>query len=78
MLRGVKNKLAKGAYALMLTMFDSLGGHPLTWGGLAPCGIDDKRPGITRVLKHQGRYFDRSLKVEDSVFALCPPQQAIR
>lgn len=78
MLRGVKNKLPKGAYALMLTQYESLGGHPVSWSNLDACGIGSGRPGITRVVKHPGRYFDRIMRFEDSVFALCPPQPVLR
>lgn len=74
MLRAVKTKLLKGAYVLMLTQYDSLGGRPLSWSQLGSNGIGSMRPGITRICKHYGRYFDRVLRVEDSVFALCPPQ----
>jgi hypothetical protein len=78
LMRAVKNKLSKGSYALMLTQYDSIGGHPLSWSHLAACGIGSVRPGITRIIKHPGRYFDRILRFEDSVFALCPPRPYLR
>lgn len=78
LMRAVKNKLPKGAYCLMLTQYDSLGGHPLVWSTLGASGIGDVRPGITRIVKHYGRYFDRTLRFEDSVFALCPPRPMLK
>ena len=78
MMRAVKTKLPKGAYVLMLTQYDSLGGRPLSWSQVGSNGIGDLRPGITRIFKHYGRYFDRMLRVEDSVFALCPPKPLLK
>lgn len=77
-LRAVKNKLPKGAYVLMLTMYDRLGGQPLTWSELGSFGFGSHRPGVTRPVKHYGRYFDRLMRIEDSVFALCPPRRELK
>ncbi|RYG99466.1 hypothetical protein EON65_50250 [archaeon] len=46
----MKNKLPKGAYALMLTMYDRLGGYPLCWSHIGATGIGARRPGITKVI----------------------------
>ena len=73
-LRAVKNKLPKGAYVLMLTQYDRLGGQPLSWSKIGAYGIGQARPSTTRPVKHYGRYFDRVLRVDSSVFALCPPR----
>ena len=78
LLRAVKTKLRKGSYVLMLTQFDSLGGRPLSWSQIGVNGIGSLRPGITKVFKHYGRYFDRTLRVEDSCFALCPPRPLLK
>jgi hypothetical protein len=78
LLRAVKNKLPKGCYVLMLTQYDSLGGRPLSWSRIGANGIGNLRPGITRSCKHEGRYFDRMLRVEDSAFALCPPRPLLK
>lgn len=78
LLRAVKNKLRKGAYVMMLTQYDSLGGHPLSWSQIGVNGIGSLRPGITKVFKHYGRFFDRTLRVEDSCFALCPPRPMLK
>jgi hypothetical protein len=63
---------------LMLTQYDKLGGNPLAWSKLGQYGIGPDRPATTRPVKHYGRYFDRVLKVEDSVYALCPPKDQLR
>lgn len=58
----------------MLTQYDCLGGYPLYWSEIGTSGIGNFRPGITKVFKHNGRFFDRTIRVEDSCFALCPPR----
>lgn len=73
LMRAVKNKLPKGAYCIMLTQYDSLGGHALAWSKLGSHSIGDEFPATTRAVKHHGRYFDKTMKFEDSCFALCPP-----
>jgi hypothetical protein len=78
LLRAVKNKLPKGAYVLMLTQYDRLGGMPLTWSKIGSFGMNIHCPGVTRPIKHYGRYFDRAMRVEDSVFALCPPRRDLK
>lgn len=78
LLRAVKNKLPKGAYVMMLTQYDRLGGYPLTWSTLGANGIGNLRPGITKIVKHHGRFFDRILRFEDSCFALCPPRPLLK
>lgn len=78
LMRGVKDKLPKGAYVLMLTQYDRLGGNPLVWSEIGANGIGKMRPGITKIVRHQGRYYDRVLRFEDSCFALCPPRPRIK
>lgn len=77
-LRAAKNKLPKGAYSLMLTQYDRLGGRPLCWSKLGAYGIGSSSPAATKPFKHHGRFFDRALHVEDSVFALCPPKPDLK
>mgnify|MGYP000111915606 CR=1 FL=1 len=64
MLRAVKNKLPKGTYVLMLTQYDSVGGRPLSWSRIGSNGIGNMRPGITRMCRHEGRYFDIAVAVK--------------
>lgn len=78
LLRAVKNKLPKGSYVIVLSQYDRLGGNPMTWSTIGSYGIDKDKPGATRPFRHQGRFFDRVLRVEDSVFALCPPNEQLR
>ena len=77
-LRAVKEKLPRGAYVVMASMFKSLGGQPLAWTRLATNGIGPGFGGTTRAAKHQGRFFDKALRFEDSVFCLCPPVGALQ
>lgn len=62
----------------MLSQRDRLGGAPLMWSRLGAYGIGENHPATTRPVKHYGRYFDRTMKVEDSVYALCPPKNQIK
>ena len=78
LLRAVKNKLPKGAYVVMLTQYDKLGGSPLKWSKIGSFGMSIHNPGVTRPVKHYGRYFDRVMRFEDSVFALCPPRRDLK
>ena len=41
-------------------------------------GIGNHFPAVSKPAKHGGRFFDRVLKVEDSVYALCPPRSLTR
>ena len=77
-MRACKNKLPKGAYVLMLSQRERLGGAPLVWSRIGAYGIGENHPATTRPVKHYGRYFDRTMRVEDSVFALCPPKSQLR
>lgn len=77
-LRAAKNKLPKGAYCLMLTQYDRLGGRPLCWSKLGAYGIGTSAPATTKPFKHYGRFFDRALHVEDSMYALCPPKPDLK
>jgi hypothetical protein len=92
--RAVKNKLPAGRYVVLLTQYDRLGGHPLTWSVIGQHGMHDdlsnadkksdrgmrglaqgagmQRPGVSRAVRHGGRFFDTELRFEQSVFAVCP------
>ena len=56
----------------MVTQYESLGGKPLAWTEIGTYGIGEEFPGTTKAVKHAGRYFDRTMKFEDSCYALCP------
>lgn len=77
-LRAVKTKLPKGAYVVMATQFESLGGKALWWSKIGPCGLGPDMPSITKPAKHYGRFFDRILRFEDSCFLSCPPKRSLK
>jgi len=71
----VKTKLRKGAYIIMLTTYDRLGGSPLSWNKTE---ILETLPICTSAVSHQGRYFDRCISFEESLFAVCPGKMHLR
>ena len=78
-LKAVKSKLPQGTYCAMVSLYDGLGGSPLAWSSRHEIyGIDSEHLAITRPVHHAGRYFDHTVKFEDSVFALCPPKAQIK
>ncbi|KAA0171596.1 hypothetical protein FNF28_00529 [Cafeteria roenbergensis] len=76
--RGVKDRLPRGRYVLLVTLWDRLGGRPLRWtqmgigAGAGTCrGI--ARPAATRPVRHAGRFYDTELDFRgQSIFALSP------
>ena len=78
LLRAVKTKLPKGAYVMMLTQYESLGGGPIAWSKIGAYGIGDFKSAATNPVRHYGRYFDRVMKFEDSCYALCPPRHMLK
>ena len=77
-LSAVKTKLPEGNYVIMLSQAGSPGGKNLQWSHISPFGISEHMAAVTKPAKHMGRYFDRVLKVEDSVYALCPPKGLLK
>ncbi len=77
-LSAVKTKLPEGKYVIMLSQAESPGGKNLQWSHISPFGISEHMAAVTKPAKHMGRYFDRVLKVEDSVYALCPPKGLLK
>jgi hypothetical protein len=41
-------------------------------------GIGDEKAATTAPVNHNGRYFDRLLRFEDSCYALCPPTSMMK
>ena len=41
-------------------------------------GISPKQSAISRPFTHHGHYYNRILRVDDSVFALCPPDRLLK
>ena len=62
-------------------MFDRLGGHPLRWSrghSFSGGGIGGRQPAATRPARHGGHFFNVELKIDQSVFALCPSRAELR
>jgi hypothetical protein len=55
MLRAIKNKLPRGRYVVMATLYDRLGGHPLRWCQLNGIEWTGSTPFPVR---HNGKFYD--------------------
>lgn len=81
-LRAVKNKLPKGKYRIMVSIYDKIGGKPIQLFdqpsssdenyGLGSSGIGWLRPGITKLVSHYGKISEKIVRFEDSAYCLCP------
>ena len=40
-------------------------------------GMGHRRPQATRPVKHKGRFFDTTIRFDQSVFALCPSRKEV-
>jgi hypothetical protein len=78
-LRAVKNKLPRGHYAVMCSLYDRLGGHPLYWTKLRD---DIGYTGSTPFPQfHDGRFYSLDLafnQAENRIFLACPAQSQTR
>ena len=73
-IRGLKDKIPLGRYALMVSLYDRLGGHPLQWSKL-----ESKRWGnATLPVAHTGKYFTSELKIDQSVFTVAPAKTDLK
>jgi len=66
--RGIKNKLPASRYVLMATLYSRLGGHVMKWSNLK----GQQWGGSTLPINHEGEFFNIELKIDQSVFAVCP------
>ncbi|EDO30431.1 predicted protein, partial [Nematostella vectensis] len=73
-LRGVKDKLPAGRYVLMVSLYDRLGGHVLKWSSLK----GQQWGGATLPLHHDGDFFNIEIKIDQSVFTVCPAKPDVR
>ncbi|XP_033640408.1 uncharacterized protein LOC117300735 [Asterias rubens] len=73
-LRGVKNKLPAGRYVLMVSLYDRIGGHVLRWSNLR----GQEWGGATLPMNHDGNFYNVEIKVDQSLFTVCPSQPSIR
>ncbi|RHY35132.1 hypothetical protein DYB32_000356 [Aphanomyces invadans] len=78
MLRAVKDKLPQGHYVLLATLYDRLGGSPITWSVAGDRGVGSSLPGLTTPLIHRGHFYNTELHVDQNVYVVCPPQQELR
>ena len=58
-LRGVRDKLPRGRYVVMVSMYNRLGGNVLRWSNLK----GQQWSGATLPVPHGGRFFDVEIKV---------------
>ena len=54
-LRAVKNKIPKGRYVVLATLYDRIGGHPLRWSMLESIKWTGSTPFPVR---HEARFHD--------------------
>ncbi|XP_072021333.1 uncharacterized protein [Amphiura filiformis] len=73
-LRGVKDKLPAGRYVLMVSLYDRLGGHILRWSHLR----GQEWGGATLPLVHDGKFHNVEVKVDQSLFTVCPSKPDVR
>lgn len=73
-LRGVRDKLPRGQYSLMVSLYDRLGGHLLRWSKLR----GQEWGGATLPVAHGGRFTDVEIAVQQSLFTVCPAQADVR
>lgn len=76
--RGVKNRVPRGRYVLLATLWDRLGGRPLRWSRMSVgAGAGSyrglARPASTRPVRHAGRFYSTELDFQgQQVHTLCP------
>ncbi|XP_038052469.1 uncharacterized protein LOC119725181 [Patiria miniata] len=73
-LRGVKDKLPSGRYILMVSLYDRIGGHVLRWSSLR----GQEWGGATLPMNHEGRFHNVEIKIDQSLFTVCPSKPSIR
>ncbi|XP_028404973.1 uncharacterized protein LOC114527499 isoform X2 [Dendronephthya gigantea] len=73
-LRGIKDKLPVGRYVLMASLYDRLGGHVMKWSNLK----GQQWGGATLPLFHEGEFYNIEVKIDQSVFTVCPARPDIR
>ena len=77
-LRAIKDKVPKGNLCILVTLYDRLGGHPLSWTVLGDRGAGEHRPGVTKPFHHKGYFYNTDLDVKQKIYAVCPSQVDIR
>lgn len=79
-IRAVRDRLPRGDYVMLASMAERLGGRVMRWSKNQHVDADvdseanlytdggDTRPVATRPVQHGGRYFDRELRFDQSVY----------
>lgn len=78
LLRAVKDKLPRGHYCILVSLYDRLGGNLLNWSVLGEHGAGKHRPGVTKPFLHRGHFYNSEIKVNQKIFATCPSQAELR
>ena len=73
-LRGIKDKVPAGDYAVRLSMYERLSGRQLRWSRLR----GQHWCGSTLPTYHDGKYFSHDINVKQSVLTGCPAQPQIK
>ncbi|KAF0692494.1 Aste57867_16438 [Aphanomyces stellatus] len=78
MLRALKDKLPQGHYVILATLYDRLGGSPMSWSVAGDRGIGAEYPGLTTPLLHGGHFYNTELVVDQNIYVVCPSQSELR
>eukprot|EP00042_Codosiga_hollandica_P055187 m.766769 g.766769 ORF g.766769 m.766769 type:complete len:1289 (-) comp59065_c0_seq41:1665-5531(-) len=73
-IRGVRDKLPRGQYIVVVSLYDRLGGRLMRWSRLK----GSEWHGATLTCDYFGRFSDEELAINQSVFSVCPPRKSIR
>ena len=73
-LRGVKDKIPFSRYVIMISLYNRLGGHVMQWSSLK----GQQWGGATLPIFHDGDFFNIEMKIDQSVFTVCPSRPDIR
>eukprot|EP00163_Fabomonas_tropica_P004964 TRINITY_DN1442_c0_g1_i3.p1 TRINITY_DN1442_c0_g1~~TRINITY_DN1442_c0_g1_i3.p1 ORF type:complete len:1066 (+),score=331.44 TRINITY_DN1442_c0_g1_i3:1132-4329(+) len=66
--RAIKDKVPKGRYVLVVSLYDRLGGNELRWSNLHKQSYD----GSTVPVRHSGAFHAQEIKFNQNVFIVCP------
>uniref|UniRef100_H2XRF8 Uncharacterized protein n=1 Tax=Ciona intestinalis TaxID=7719 RepID=H2XRF8_CIOIN len=73
-IRGIRDKVPKGRYVVMISLYDRLGGHVLRWSRR----LGQQWGGATLPVYHDGHYSNTEIHLEQSVFTVLPPQWKVQ
>ncbi|KAH3752765.1 hypothetical protein DPMN_187391, partial [Dreissena polymorpha] len=73
-LRGVKDKLPRGRYVMMVSLYDRLGGNILRWSKMK----GQHWGGATLPVHHEGSFYNVEMKLDQSMFTVLPPKQSLK